>query len=419
MSQWKTTNPREAAYLILLTTSKSEGFAADFLKVWVENASPTKRDHHLCREIVFGVTRMVLSLDYIAKQLTDKEKLKLKLKEKIILRIALYQHVFMDKIPAFAINNESLEIAKRYCHLTFVSFLNAILRRVSDQQIELPSGTTVPELSTRYSYPPYFVQLLLKQSGLEKAIQVMEAGNAPSPTMFRVRPDSGSISEIEGVELITGANCTMGIIRDSTIMDLITSSDKYYIQNITSAYFINSLAKNFEKPNDVLDLLAAPGGKTITTFDLFPDAHYFVNDISKDRVVRLKENLEKYGVAALVTTEPAEEYKLGRCFDLIILDVLCSNTGVLSKRVEARWRIESKNIESLQEKQLQIVKQAEKLLSPKGEIWYMTCSILKDENEAVVEKACQRFGLKVRKKELILPNKNGWDGGFAASLIKE
>jgi len=167
-------NPREAAYLAVLTSIREEAYVSDLLEQWRDRKSPIPVDFNLAREIAYGSTRMALALDYIAGMLANKQKLKLKLREKILMRTAIYQCYFMNRIPLYAITNETIDIAKKYCHETFVRFLNAALRRLSEEKPELPEGETVPDMSIRYSYPAYFVQEIVQNYGLEKAVAVME-----------------------------------------------------------------------------------------------------------------------------------------------------------------------------------------------------------------------------------------------------
>lgn len=418
-AQLTTSNPREAAYYALLAYQREELFVQQFLNQWIQAASPKPQDSRLAREIAYGTVRMQLALDHIAASLTPREKLSLKSREKILVRMAIYQFSFMEKIPIYAITNETLEIAKKNCHPSFVKFLNAILRRLPEQEISLPQGRTIPELSIRYSYPTFFVQELIQNHGLEQAIQVMESLNQPSVTMFRIRPgNTVQIQEEEGVELLAGTETAIGVLKQPERLPSIAASNQYYIQNVTPALLIHQLAKECQPPNRILDLCAAPGGKLIAAHDYFPNAQLFANDVSPQKLKTLSENFAKYEIRATLTCSLGEEYPGKEKFDLIILDVPCSNSGVLNKRPEARWRISHAALESLEEEQLRLIKRAVELLEDGGEIWYMTCSILKRENERLIEKACEQFSLTPRLQQSKLPIPHGWDGGFACALRK-
>lgn len=420
MIDLNTKNPREAAYLSLLASVREESFLSDTLLKWKVKMNPSMKDNNLAREIAYGTARMALALDYLATQLTNKKKLSLKLKEKVLLRTALYQHFYLERIPLYALVNETIEIGKKYCHESFVKFLNASLRRLSEVEPELPKGETVPELSIRYSYPAYYVQELVQNFGLDKAEQIMKVGNQPSPMMFRIRPRSKRhIDEIDGIDLLTGTRAPIGILNDVTLIGEIVDSSNYYIQNVTPAELIHVLSQECKEPTKILDLCSSPGGKLIGVHDQFPKAELFANDVSADKLKPLSENCAKYGVSATLSSCRGEQFPVDQTFDIVILDVPCSNSGVLNKRPEARWRLSQKTLEHLEEIQHQLLKHALELIAEDGEIWYMTCSILKKENVRFIQRVCDLYSLEVRMQEAILPNDIGWDGGFACALRRQ
>lgn len=384
-------NSREAAYLAVMASVKGDQYAADFLDFWKQKESPSSKDDHLAREIAFGTIQRKLSLDYLAAQLTPQKKLNVKTKELVLLRTALYQYYFMDRIPIYALTNETQQIAKKYCHRTFVGFLNAVLRQLETTELKLP----VESLSISYSYPEYFVDQLIKDYGLEQSRAILEMGNKPAQVMARKR------STLYEVELCK-------------VSDVADSSD-YYIQNRTPVELIKELSSTIVNPQTVLDLCASPGGKTVLIHDIFPAAKLFANDVSEEKLKRIRENLTKYTIAAEVTCGPGESYPRDKRFDLVIVDAPCSNTGVLNKRSEARWRLSVENVKALEDIQLKLIENASHIGSF---VWYMTCSILREENEAIVQKACQLFGLEKIKELTILPDEQGNDGGYGCAMRK-
>lgn len=413
----QTKNPREAAYLALFSSLKQQSYVADFLEEWRRNSAPSTVDYQLAREIAFGSVRMARALDYFAEHLADRGKLSFKVKEKALLRTALYQHYFLDKIPLYAIVNETVDLGKKYCHSTFVKFLNALLRKVEDKKVALPQGRSLENLAIHYSYPEYFIEALIQDYGLEKTLEILETQNRPSLTMCRIRTDLKQLPE--GVEPLEGCHATIAKINDPIVLEQVAHSPDYYIQNVTPAELISSLAEGALEPKTVLDLCASPGGKLIAVHDRFPEAKLFGNDVSQGKLRTLEENLEKYGIKAVLNCGKGEDYPEDQKFDLILLDVPCSNSGVLHKRAEARWRISPESLLQIQELQRVLLKKAVGLLNPGGEIWYLTCSILEQENGSLVEETCEALSLDARKQRIILPNREGWDGGFGCALRKK
>ena len=401
-------NPRESAFLAVWKYLDTGAFVADTLN----KSLLDQRDRALAQEIALGTLRRLLSCEYIATQATDHKKLKVKKKEKALLLSAVYQLAFMQKVPSFAICDEMVKLAKIYCHRTFPKFLNALLRNLSQSLPSLPEGDDVSSLSVNYSYPLYLVEKLLEDYDLETTKSVLELGNERPIVQARLR------SEIppEGTEKLSDTPPMATIVDTSLIPQLATQSD-LYIQNATPVNLIYQLAENIQEPKNILDLCASPGGKLLLAHDLFPKASLYANDVSEDKLKRLQENLDKYQLNATLTCGPGEAYEKNTPFDLIIIDAPCSNSGTMNKRVEARWRVSKESLEEQTALQLKLLSHAQQLLSPKGQIWYMTCSILKEENENLVDIACEKLRLKeVSPPITFLPNSSGWDGGFAQAL---
>lgn len=411
---------REIAYIALLASLRNEHFIVHTLAQWQKNEHPPMLDFAFAYEIASGAGRMALALDYIGAQLSTAKKLSLKLKEKALLRTAIYQYCFMSKVPLYAIANESTEIAKKYCHPTFASFLNALLRKLEDGIPQLPQGSSPQELSIRLSYPRYFVGQLIVDYGKETAEEILTLGNTAPKTMARVRPGVNiNTKAMEFLTPIKEAGIPVAVIQKASEMSTISAMPEFYIQNATSAALIADLAEKTAKPKRLLDLCASPGGKLLAAHDLYPESELFANDLTEEKIVRLSQNLTKYGVKAQLSCGPGEDYQSDVRFDVIILDVPCSNSGVLNKRAEARWRLSPEAITTLLAKQRALIVHAKSLLAPGGVIWYLTCSILKSENEEMIASVTSQGDLHAVFSKTILPNSNGWDGGFGCLLKPE
>lgn len=411
-------NPREAAYLALLASLKQERFISESLNLWQEQASPTRQERQQAYEIASGACRMALTLDTIALQATANNKLDLKMKERALLRCALYQLKMMHGAPPYAVVNESVQLAKQHGHPAFAKFLNALMRKLLTLEPTLPEGDDAASLSKRLSYPEAFISSLLKNHDLSTTLEILKAGNRPPVTMARVRPQGHDPALKEVLEEIPHSHATIARLTDSSKLPELAASKHYYIQNGTPARLIAELASGLSfTPQAIADLCASPGGKLIALYDLFPKATFHANDFSRDKMIKLKENLSKYEIKATLSCGPAESLKLKEAFDLIIVDAPCSNSGTFGRRAEARWRFSESSVKEQQTLQLALLKKATELVRPGGEIWYMTCSICKEENEDVVA-AAQAYSLTPRTSILQLPNNQGFDGGFAAALVK-
>lgn len=413
----KITNPREASFLAISAALAQESFIADSLELWREMACPTIVDFHLAQRIAYGTVQMILSLDAQAQLLAKNKKINLKTREKIILRMALYQRYYLEKIPLYAIVDESLKIAKKYCHVSFVSFLNAVLRKSNELILTLPEGRTSKSLSIKYSYPEIFIKALIEDYGTEQTEEILKVQNLPSIIMARIRNREASL-HIK-MSVMGDIPFQVCIIEDREKLSDIINSANYYVQNITPVSLMAFLSRSTARsPKRILDLCASPGGKLIAVHDLFPSAELYANDVSEKKVQRLQQNCLKYGINAHVTCMPGENYSTNLLFDLIMIDAPCSNTGVLNKRPEARWRLSEESLFALEQLQMKLIEHAINLLSEQGELWYMTCSIMKRENEKIAQQACSRFGLSIIEEKTFLPTSNGYDGGYGCKLGK-
>ncbi len=392
-------NAREAAYKALLGSMREKQFISSFLETWQQSDAPSSKDLRFAKEIANGAMRKQKTLDHYAKQLSDT--LKLKRKERALLYIALYQALEMDKVPLHAIVNESVELAKKECHVRFASFLNAVLKKIPHTEFRLPQGSDAESLSIRYSYTKFYVQQLLVEYGLQTTIATLEAGNTPGKTMGRLRRGSDSPLKVFPIE---------------NPQDYSESPD-IYIQNITPVLLMGKMANFLTKPpKTILDLAASPGGKALLAHDLYPQAKLTVNDVSEGKMNKIRENFEKYGINADYSISRGETFSTDDRYDLIIVDAPCTNSGVLNKRPEARWRLNSCAVEELRSLQKKLLRHALDLLTPHGRVFYMTCSILPCENQNLVKE--ERLWGNCLCHKVILPNKDGWDGGFACVLSK-
>jgi 16S rRNA (cytosine967-C5)-methyltransferase len=320
--------------------------------------------------------------------------------------MASYQCKYMPSIPAHALCHSMVELAKASVHSRFIPFFNALLRRLPEADL----GTEDMCWADRFSVPPFYVDRLCTAFGRTKALSILEQVNQPPQTMARMR---------EAHQRETLANFPHAMVAVSAKSLQADSQDpRLYIQNITPVDLMHRLAKGKQAPKHLLDLCASPGGKLLLAAELFPQAKLYANDLSPHKLRRLHENCTKYALDVELRHGPGQDYPhRSDGFDLILLDVPCSNTGVFHKRPEARWRLSEEQVAQLAELQRTLLGHAAELLSPEGEIWLMTCSILPEENETLVAWAEAELPLKRRGESLLhLPTSEGWDGGFGCAL---
>lgn len=367
------TDARAAALLALAAWQEMGTFIWDSLEKWKRSEKPASSDLNFAYELACGTMRQMRYLDAVSKPAI--QKFPRKTKERMLLRLALYQRLFTPNIPLYAVVDTSVKLAKKYTNEHFAKFLNAVLRK------ELP----IPALSLaeKRSYTDFFVTALIEQYGEETTDRLLDRQNH--------KPESSSF----------------------------TIGDECYIQNITQRMLLEKQAARLETPpKKIADLCAAPGGKTLLLHKLFPNALLHANDIAAAKITALKENLSRFSNPAVVTNQPGESFSLAEPYDLVLVDAPCSNSGVLYKCPEARWRLEKAEIERLNDTQAALLGRAAAILAPEGKIWYQTCSILKQENEWLALEACKRFGLAFDGEPLLQLPDAIHEGGFSCVFEK-
>jgi 16S rRNA (cytosine967-C5)-methyltransferase len=378
-------NAREAAYHALLNWQQKGTFLWDSLEYWKKKEKPRKEELDFAYELACQTVRYYGYLEQVAKKIATQ--LPKKQKERLLLFLGLYQRIFLPNIPLYAVVDTAVAIAKKEGLTNFSRFCNAILRK------PLPEDSEVEILFA--SYPPFLIDCLKRQYGKNELLNLLKMGNRRT-LLHATTFENGKIEN---------APC-----------DEITSNS--YIQNCTPVTLVKSLASNMKKaPKRILDLCAAPGGKTLLLSHLYPEAILVANDLPH-KIKLIEENRDRFARTFEIHEGAAQEYPQGELFDLILVDTPCSNTGVLYKCPEARWRVSEQSLKQLEELQLSIVKRAVELLAPGGTLWYMTCSVLEQENELFCKKVAELFSLTEVKSLALLPNETGNEGGFACAFIK-
>ncbi len=391
----KNISAREAAYKALLAAFREEAYLNETLLEWKKVTTPSQKDFSLAKELAFGTMRQALYLEKVAKSLSSKNKLSLKRKERTLLLLALYQSLFLTKVPAYATTNEMTELAKQVASKPFAGFLHALLQKVFKNP---------PAPSSEEAYPPLLVEKLRNELGTEQCQNVLEAMNLPSKSFALLGKND------EGEE-------PFHVVETERPAELVQSKNAY-IMNPTPLALIADFSKALPAPpKTILDLAASPGGKSIAALTLYPEAELHCNDISEQKIEKLKENFKRLQIGAAFHIGPGEQFPTDQKFDLVIADVPCSNSGVLGKKPEARLRFTKEQLNALKETQKKLLTHALQLLKPDGQLWYLTCSILEEENGARVrELLTENPHVSLVKESLHLPSSEGHDGGYGAIL---
>jgi 16S rRNA (cytosine967-C5)-methyltransferase len=399
---------RQAAVSALRAWAKGHDYAESLVERHAQRRMLSSADRALLQAILFGVLRHRRVLDHWIGKLRHG---KLDADTRDILRVGLCQILILN-IPDHAAVNETVEAGKTSVR----PLINAVLRKAISSRKRLMEELDDMPPAVLHSHPDWLYNRFRKSFGKETAIAIMEWDNQPAETFFRLNPLAAAPEEIPGEPLdhapgyfeLTGKLPTQ-----------LLTEGKLYIQDPATRHSVELL--NPQPGEKILDACAAPGGKAfLIAAALGGGAGLTCTDSNEKRLPRLEENLSRLHIQADEISvhdwrKPAPERFHG-AFDAILLDVPCSNTGVIRRRVDVRWRLQPSDIDDLAVIQTEILNNALPCLKPGGRIVYSTCSIEDTENTDLVKAFAVTHGLKLGKSVRILPTEHGTDGAFAAVL---
>jgi 16S rRNA (cytosine967-C5)-methyltransferase len=424
-------NPRQIAAHVLQQRKTGGEFTENLLDDAFAGTRLSPVNRGLCHELVCGAVRWQATLDWLIARKTGGRGQKLALQN--LLRLGLYQIFWLDRIPGHAAVNETVELAKHAGFNTQAGFVNAVLRgylREADETKKLLADLKNSQPALGYSQPEWLVEKWRKNFGDEKVRQLLDWNNTPPKNFARVntlKTDAGKLVERwreENVEYDfftrdwIGENLTFELKSHPPLASLGSLRDGwFYIQDPGTLLAVRELDP--QPGETILDLCAAPGGKT--TFiaqQMNNQSRLVAHDTFPDRLKLIEENCQRLGVTCVETILPSTlNSQLSTGFDRILVDAPCSNTGVLRRRVDLRWRISPEEILRLQKTQLELLQQAASVLKPGGTLVYSTCSLEPEENSEVVKEflaAHQNF--KLASERQLLPFADHVDGAFVARL---
>lgn len=431
---------REVALKVLYKIDKEQAYSNIELNEQIRQNRKNldEKDIGLISELVYGVTTWRLTLDEIIKKYS-KIKLK-KISPWIIniLRMGIYQIIFLDKIPKSAAVNESVNLAKRYGHSSSSNFVNAILRKVEktdyDDFFEIEDD--IDRISKTTSMPKWIVEELVKENGIKIAEQICKNSNLKPNITIRV--NRLKIAKKELIQKLEqkGIECKEPENEEMNTQDFLILSKVKNIENLQEfkdGFFTvqdlsaGQTAKILDpRPGEmVLDACSAPGGKTTYLAELMENKGKIKAwDIHEHRTKLVEQNANRLGINIIETqVKDATQYdkSLDEKFDKILLDVPCLGIGVIKRKPDIKWQRKPEDIEEITLIQRKILENCSKYLKKGGTLVYSTCSILKEENEEIVMKFLsenKQFEIDGENMVNILPNKEK-DGFFICKIYRK
>jgi len=376
---------RAVAFDILLRVDQQNAYASELLHSdRLEKLTPA--DRSLAMELVMGVLRWRSRLDEAIAAAASRPLKKLDAEVLTALRLAAYQLRFLTRVPAHAALNESVELVKRAQKRSAAPFANAVLRKIAEAGKEplQPSADEAPAsfLAREYAHPEWLVERWVAQFGVERTRQICEFDQRIPATSLRLEdadaePDLAS----EGVKLAPGVL----LASSRTLVEGDLTRTRAYIEG---RGFIQDEASQLVAAlvgtgSRLLDCCAAPGGKTAAMAWRNPTAQIIAAEIHEHRAALVRKRVRAANVKVIAAD--ALQLPLAGGFDRVLADVPCSGTGTLARNPDIKWRLAVGTLSELHTKQVAILRAALQQLAAGGRAVYSTCSLEREENEAVVE----------------------------------
>ncbi|HEX5883603.1 MAG TPA: 16S rRNA (cytosine(967)-C(5))-methyltransferase RsmB [Pyrinomonadaceae bacterium] len=401
MAKLKEVSPARVAAFKILQQVEAGAFSSILLAA--EEPKLQSSDRALCHELVLGVLRWQSFLDKIVEHSSKRRIESLDSAVRIALRLGLYQLRFLTRIPASAAVNESVSLVRAARLSSATAFVNAVLRRAIREE-EYDPGAEVSDpierLALETSHPVWLIERWTEAFGIAEAEAFAQSNNVLPPTVFRVVNAKANQEEVLSKLNTAGATLEPSHVAEdawrvsqgTSMLRELSAAGQIYLQDEASQLVPQLL--NVEPGDRVLDLCAAPGGKTTLMADRAGDRAMIVAaDRSATRMATVVATgkLQELKTITPVILDAAEQlpFKPGS-FDKVLVDAPCSGTGTLRRNPEIRWRLSAADIEAFAEKQKQILSRAADAVKPGGHLVYSTCSVEREENEEVIQEFLAR-----------------------------
>ncbi len=443
-------NPREIAMNILVDINENKAYSNIILNKYLER-DIDPRDENFIREIVYGVLENKLYIDYIISKASKVKIKKIHYNILEILRIGIYQIMFMDKVPESAAVNESVKLAKKYGHRGTIGYVNGVLRGIIRNKEELKNidvQDKIDYISIKYSHPRFMVERWSKEYGVEFTEELCKSNNKTPLLNIRVNTLKIEKEELKDRLSKIGFKVKYGeYAKDSLIVEnpqgiIETREFKnglFTVQDESS--MLVSQVMNPREGSVVLDVCAAPGGKSTHMGQIMKNQGRIISrDVFKHKIGLIKDNANRLGID-IIKTEVFDalnrDESLANKVDYCLLDAPCSGLGLIRRKPEIKWNRYEKDIEELSKLQYRIINNVKEYLKIGGILVYSTCTIEKEENILLIQRFLRenpnfklvnmedRFNNKRDLDTLkdgyiqLFPNIHGTDGFFIAKMIKE
>lgn len=419
-------NARKIAVTALQRVNCDNAYSNITLNEILSASDADSNERALATLLFYGVLDRKITLDYVLNSLIKSGIKKLKPLTLETLRVALYQLMYTDKIPPSAAVNEAVKIIKKSKESFNTSFVNGVLRNFLRNPIELPQDNSVKSVSIRYSCPEWIIDELYSDYDVDTVLAFLENSLKPAPLTLRVNTAKLTADELitklneSGYETEKYSECTV-VVKGSVIKENeLFYGGAFFVQDLSSQKCAETLS--VKKGERILDMCAAPGGKSFTMAVLMENDGEIVScDIHPHRTKLILDGAKRLGlgiIKPLCQDATVFNSDLGE-FDAVLCDVPCSGLGIIRRKPDIKYK-EKIDFTELESIQLSILENAARYVKKGGRIVYSTCTLRKNENERIINAFLDKnSAFSLKESKTYLPQTDMGDGFFTALLIKK
>ncbi len=437
-------NLRNAALTLLLDTEKG-GKSHLLLKEYLDRHSMLdKQKRAFLTRLYQGTLEREIELDYMINQFSKIKTAKMKPVIRQILRMSVYQIKYMDAVPDFAVCNEAVRLVQKRNLTNLKGFVNGVLRTIikNKENVRYPEDE-IKRLSIQYSVPEWIIQLWNNDYGKETAERILSGLCRSSFTTVRCNKSKSDVASVmkslkrEGVTVERTIYPTVLQISGYDTLEKLESfrNGEITVQDLSSVFA--GVAANPKENDYIIDVCAAPGGKSICMADFMNRTGMVeARDLTPQKTALIEENIKRIGFSNIRTkvqdATVLDEASIGQA-DIVMADLPCSGLGVLGKKSDIRYRMTPEQIKELVELQRRILSVVSRYVKPEGTLIFSTCTVDRQENDEnaawILENLpfCKKSLKEVLPKELpvlenqvqIFPGDYGMHGFFIAAFTRQ
>ncbi len=417
-------NARKVAVNILLKIDTDKAYSNLTLNSYFKDLEISSQDKAFVTALVYGVLERKITLDYVLKRFIKTPLKKVQPFTLEVLRLTLYQIMFMDKIPDSAAVNEAVKLIKRSKESRNSGFANAVLRNVLRQESLLPNGDSAEDLSVIYSCPAEIINSFIKDYGIYDTKEILKHSLLPAKLTVRVNTLKTYIDTFKeniGVECFETE--PFGALILNKGIDIannpLYNDGQFFVQDSASQRVVALLQP---KANErILDMCAAPGGKSFSMGLTMENMGEIVAcDLYEHKCNLIKNSAKRLGLSIIkpmVLDATIYDENLGE-FDRILCDVPCSGLGIIGRKPEIKYK-DFSDFDNLPQIQYKILTNAKNYLKSGGKIMYSTCTLRKVENDDIINKfLSENSDFSLEYSHTFMPHKDNTDGFYCALLVK-